>query len=109
MYAIDVKRSDVQHTEVRDLPWSSQWNDAINAIKTGDRSRPDTDRRVEMDVVGPVRPEVHEIDLREKHEHLDEIRSRLDKLMPMLSDAKTRYEWERHNSGSVIKRINRMN
>jgi hypothetical protein len=56
-----------------------------------------------------VRPEVHEIGLREKHEHLDEIRSRLDNLMPMLCDVKTRYEWERQNSGSVIKRIDKMN
>lgn len=108
VYAIDVERSGVQHTKIRDLPWSSQWKDAINAIKTGDRSRPDTNRRVDMGLEGPIHPEVHEIDLREKHVHLDEIRSRLDNLMPMLCDVKTRYEWERHNPGSVIKRINRI-
>ena len=54
------------------------------------------------------RPEMHEIATREGHEHLDEIRSRLDNLLPMLEDAKVRFEWEKNHGGSVRKRIKRL-
>lgn len=39
--AIRVERSDVRHTEIRETPWAEEWKQAISAIKTGKRLRPD--------------------------------------------------------------------
>lgn len=108
VYAIDVDRTDVKHTEISDKPWSAQWKDAVDAIRTGERSRPKTERRIEVDGKGPEKPEVHELASREGHEHMDEIRSRLEGVLPVLGDTKTRYEWEKNNSSSVRKRVRKI-
>lgn len=39
--AIEVDRSLVSHTEVRETPWAEEWKEAISAIKTKTRRRPD--------------------------------------------------------------------
>ena len=39
--AIEVDRSDVRHTEIKETPWAEEWKEAISAIKTGTRKRPD--------------------------------------------------------------------
>jgi 4Fe-4S ferredoxin len=39
--AIQVERSDVRHTEIKETPWAEEWKQAISAIKTGERLRPD--------------------------------------------------------------------
>ena len=39
--AIEVERSDVSHTEIKETPWAEEWKQAISAIKTGQRVRPD--------------------------------------------------------------------
>ncbi len=39
--AIAVERSDVRHTEIKETPWAEEWKQAISAIKTGERLRPD--------------------------------------------------------------------
>ena len=39
--AIEVERSDVSHTEIKETPWAEEWKQAISAIKTGSRERPD--------------------------------------------------------------------
>ena len=39
--AIEVDRSDVSHTPVMETPWAEEWKQAIAAIKTGSRKRPD--------------------------------------------------------------------
>jgi 4Fe-4S ferredoxin len=39
--AIEVERSDVRHTEIKETPWAEEWKQAISAIKTGERLRPD--------------------------------------------------------------------
>jgi len=39
--AIEVERSDVSHTRVMETPWAEEWKQAIAAIKTGSRERPD--------------------------------------------------------------------
>jgi 4Fe-4S ferredoxin len=106
--AIGVDRTGVEHTQVKDLPWSAQWNDAIDTIHTGQRTRPDTARRIEMETGDIPRPEMHEIATRKGHEHLDEIRSRLNNLLHMLEDAKVRFEWEKNHDGSVRKRVKRL-
>jgi len=44
--AIEVKRSGVSHTEVRETPWASEWKDALDSLVTGEKSRPDTSKAV---------------------------------------------------------------
>ena len=39
--AIEVDRTDVSHTEIKETPWAEEWKQAISAIKTGSRERPD--------------------------------------------------------------------
>jgi 4Fe-4S ferredoxin len=39
--AIAVERSEVRHTEIKETPWAKEWKEAISAIKTGERKRPD--------------------------------------------------------------------
>lgn len=107
VYAIDVGRSSVKHTPVKAHPWATQWKDGIRAIKTTNRLRPDTSRRIEMNGTGIVRPKGHEIASRKEHVLQPRICSRLDDLMPLLEDTKTRYEWERGHGSAVRKRINR--
>ena len=41
VFAIDVQRSDVSHTEVKETPWAEEWKEAISAILTGERKIPD--------------------------------------------------------------------
>lgn len=44
--AIDVQRSEVRHTEVKETPWASEWKDAISALVTGEKKRPDVSRAI---------------------------------------------------------------
>jgi len=44
--AIDVKRTGVRTTEVKEAPWAEEWKEAISAIKTKERKRPDVSRAV---------------------------------------------------------------
>ena len=44
--AIEVKRSGVSHTEVKETPWASEWKDALDSLVTGEKSRPDTSKTV---------------------------------------------------------------
>ncbi|MCJ7444758.1 MAG: 4Fe-4S binding protein [Methanotrichaceae archaeon] len=39
--AIRVKRSNVHHTDIKDVPWAFEWKDAISSIVTGEKRRPD--------------------------------------------------------------------
>lgn len=39
--AIDVKRTGVRTTEVKETPWAEEWKEAISSIVTGERQRPD--------------------------------------------------------------------
>jgi len=63
--AIDVQRSGVHHTEVKDTPWAEEWKEAISAIKTGERKIPDVSKTVYPPAIerGPLpAPEKIEID-----------------------------------------------
>jgi 4Fe-4S ferredoxin len=44
--AIKVERSNVNHTEIKETPWAEEWRQAISAIKTGERLRPDVSKAV---------------------------------------------------------------
>lgn len=45
--AIDVSRSSVRHTEIKESPWADEWKEAISAIKRGERLYPDVSGAVE--------------------------------------------------------------
>jgi 4Fe-4S ferredoxin len=44
--AVEVKRSQVSHTPVKDTPWASEWKDALASLVTGEKRRPDTSKAV---------------------------------------------------------------
>jgi len=63
--AIDVQRSGVQHTEVKDTPWAEEWKEAISTIMTGERKIPDVSKTVYPPAIEKVplpAPEKIEID-----------------------------------------------
>ncbi|MDD2754498.1 MAG: 4Fe-4S binding protein [Methanothrix sp.] len=63
--AIAVERSDVRHTEIKETPWAEEWKQAISAIKTGERLRPDVSGAVsppEVDRQPMPAPEKPKID-----------------------------------------------
>ncbi|HON36060.1 MAG TPA: 4Fe-4S binding protein [Methanothrix sp.] len=45
--AIEVQRSDVSHTEVKETPWAEEWKEAISTILTGERKIPDVSGAVQ--------------------------------------------------------------
>jgi 4Fe-4S ferredoxin len=97
VYAIDVGRTDVKHTQITNKPWTSQWEDAVISIKTDNRVRPDINRRVEVDTTCIRHRELKEISSREDNDHMPEIRSRIDELILVLGDIKSRYKMEEQN------------
>ena len=62
--AIEVDRSDVSHTEIKETPWAEEWKQAISAIKTGTRKRPDVSGAVlppeieRQPLAAPEKPEI---------------------------------------------------
>jgi len=62
--AIQVERSDVRHTEIKETPWAEEWKQAISAIKTGERLRPDVSGTVfppdieRQPLPAPEKPEI---------------------------------------------------
>lgn len=44
--AIEVRRSGVRHTDIKEAPWAEGWKEAVSAIKTGRRRLPDVSRAV---------------------------------------------------------------
>ena len=62
--AIEVERSDVSHTEIKETPWAEEWKQAISAIKTGSRERPDVSGALSppdierLPMPAPEKPEV---------------------------------------------------
>jgi len=79
--AIDVRRSDVRHTEIKETPWAEEWKQAISAIKTGQRSRPDV-----SGAVSPPEIERQPMPAPERPQVDPELLARVDEaLSPMLS------------------------
>ncbi len=102
--AIAVERSDVRHTEIKETPWAEEWKQAISAIKTGERLRPDVSGAVsppEIDrqpMPAPEKPKIDEQLLR----LVDEALSPLDDL---LKKPKVRQILERDPAKEAIRKI----
>lgn len=108
--AIDVSRTGVHHTEVREAPWAEEWKDAISAIATGEKRRPDTSMAVEPPdierqptarIEAPVRdPELAKL--------LDQA---LTPVVPLLRKPKVRYILESEPpeaaSEKIVARMNK--
>ncbi len=92
--AIDVNRSGVRHTAVKDTPWAEEWKEAISAIKTGERKRPDVSGAVSPPAIerlplpAPEKPEINP-------ELLRRVEEALRPLEPLLKKPKVRQILER--------------
>jgi 4Fe-4S ferredoxin len=102
--AIDVKRSGVHHTEIRDLPWASEWKDAISSIVSGEKKRPDTSMAVLPPDVRRLPPPKIEMLARdpELERLVDEA---ISPLFPVLKRPKVRYLIEREPASKASARI----
>ena len=91
--AIAVDRTDVVHTPLCDTAWKEEWERGIASIVSKKRVRPDRSHVIAAPVpereAAPV-PAMPDID----PALLEKARARIDQIMPMLRDVKTRYKWE---------------
>jgi len=102
--AIDVERSGVRHTEVGDLPWASEWKDAISAIVTGEKKRPDVSAAVSPpDIEKPPLPKI-EAPVRDP-ELLKLLDEALGPMVLALKKPKARYIMEREPPEEASQKI----
>ena len=93
-YAIEVDRTDVSHTPIKESPWSQEWKDAISSIVTNERKRPDLSGVVlppEIEKVPLQKIEVPERDPR----LLKAINERLSQVDLVINKPRVRFMWER--------------
>jgi 4Fe-4S ferredoxin len=102
--AIDVKRSQVHHTEVKDTPWAYEWKDAISSLISREKQRPD--------VSGAVAPPLKEKPPQPKIEMLDRdpellslVEKALSPLAPFLEKPRVRQILEREPPEKASARI----
>ena len=108
--AIEVQRSDVRHTEIKRTPWAEEWKEAISAIKTGERKRPDVSGAVSPpDIERPPlpAPEIPKID----PELLRLVDEALKPLLPLLKKPKIRQIMEQETpeeaSSKIVERLHK--
>jgi len=102
--AIQVERSDVRHTEIKETPWAEEWKQAISAIKTGERLRPDVSGAVSPPEIerqpmpAPEKPKIDEQLLRLVDEALEPLEG-------LLSKAKVRQILEKEPPEEASRKI----
>ena len=106
--AIDVKRTGVSTTEVKETPWAEEWKEAISSIVTGERKLPDVSQAVAPPAIEraplplPEKPKV-------EPELLRLVGERLKPLEPMLRKPKVRSIMERETpeeaSAKIVERL----
>lgn len=102
--AIDVQRSAVRHTEVKETPWAEEWKQAISAIKTGQRPRPDVSGAVSPpDIERPPLPAPEKLVV--DPELLAQVDEALSPLLPLLKKPKVRQILEREPVDVAVARI----
>ncbi|MGP8319461.1 MAG: 4Fe-4S binding protein [Methanosarcinaceae archaeon] len=88
-----VLREKVNHTNIPDSPWASQWRDAIESMVTLKRNNPDVSRALEVEKEPPH--EYIEVEMPEVDESLlNAARERIGKAKPVLKNVKIRRIWE---------------
>jgi 4Fe-4S ferredoxin len=108
--AIEVQRSDVRHTAIKGTPWAEEWREAISAIKTGERKRPDVSGAIappDIERLPLPKPEIPKIDP-ELFKLVDEA---LKPLLPLLKKPKVRQIMERETpelaSSKIVERLHK--
>lgn len=102
--AINVQRSDVRHTEIKETPWAEEWKEAISTIKTGKRKLPDISGAIsppDIEHIPLPAPEKLKIDP-ELQRLVDEA---LKPLVPLLKKPKVRQILEQKPVEEAIKMI----
>jgi len=102
--AIAVERSDVRHTEIKETPWAEEWKQAISAIKTGERLRPDVSGAVsppEIERQPMPAPEKPKIDA----QLLRLVNEALNPLEDLLKKPKVRQILEKEPAEEAIRKI----
>jgi 4Fe-4S ferredoxin len=104
VFAIDVKRSCVHHTEIKETPWASEWKDAISSIVTGKKKRPDVSMAVAPpSIERPPLPKI-EMPLRDP-ELLRLVDEAIGPLVPVLKKPKVRFIMEREPAKEASAKI----
>ena len=108
--AIEVQRSDVRHTAIKGTPWAEEWREAISAIKTGERKRPDVSGAIappDIERLPLPKPEIPEID----PELFKLVGEALKPLLPLLKKPKVRQIMERVTpelaSSKIVERLHK--
>jgi 4Fe-4S ferredoxin len=106
--AIDVERSKVRHTEIKDTPWASEWKDAISSIVTGEKKRPDVSAAVSPPEI--ERPPLPKIEMPVRDPELQRlVEEALRPVVPVLKKPKTRFIMEREPaivaSAKIVERL----
>lgn len=102
--AIEVKRTGVRTTEVKEAPWAEEWKEAISAIKTKERKRPDVSLAVAPPAIerpplpAPEKPTV-------EPERLRLVDEALKPVMPALEKPKARKIMESEAPEEASKKI----
>ena len=99
-----VVRTDVNHTDIPDSPWASQWRDAIESMVTTVRKFPDISRAIEVEpepAKEHVEIEMPVID----PSHLESARKRLERTKPLLNNIKFRKVVESEGPEKVSEQI----
>jgi 4Fe-4S ferredoxin len=102
--AIEVDRSDVSHTAVKETPWAEEWKEAISSIKTGKRKRPDVSGTVfppDIERTPLSAPEKPKVD----PELLRLVDEALKPLLPLLKKPKVRQILEREPAEQASEMI----
>lgn len=93
-FAVEVDRSGVTHTPVKETPWAEEWKEAISAITTKVRRRPDL-----SGIVLP--PEIERVPIPEVEapardpDLLSKINEALAGVEAVINKPKVRFVWER--------------
>jgi 4Fe-4S ferredoxin len=102
--AIDVQRSGVSHTDVKETPWAEEWKEAISSIITGEREIPDVSKAIAPPVIErpalPV-PEKPKVD----PELLRMVDEALRPIVPVIQKPKVRMIMEREPPEQASEKI----
>ncbi len=102
--AIEVKRTGVSTTEVKEAPWAEEWKEAISTIVSGERKLPDVSKAVSPPAIErpqllvPEKPKI-------EPELLKLVEERLRPLEPMLKKPKVRSIMERETPEEASEKI----
>jgi 4Fe-4S ferredoxin len=102
--AIEVQRSGVSHTEIKETPWAEEWKEAISSIVTGQREIPDVSKAIAPPAIErlalpvPEKPKV-------EPELLRLVDEALRPVVPVLQKPKVRMIMEREPPDQASEKI----